>query len=71
MMFMEKKLIGWLKVFIDIENFTHIMHTSNDLISFTQRTTLLNFFRTYYLIDYLDQTNYLKRTHLLTTGQYN
>ena len=65
-----KKLIGWLKVFIDIENFTHIMNTSNDLISFTQRTTLLNFFRTYYLIDYLDQTNYLKKTHLLTTGQY-
>ena len=65
-----KKLIGWLKVFIDIENFTHIMNTSNDLISFPQRKILLNFFRTYYLIDYLDQTNYLKKTHLLTNGQY-
>ena len=65
-----KKLIDWLKNFFDIDNFSLIISNSNDLFSFKQKTILFYLVRTYYLIDCLNQVNYLKKEHLLTTGQY-
>ena len=65
-----KKLIGWLKVFIDIDNLSHIISDSNELFSFKQKTILFHLIRTYYLVDNLNQINYLKKIHLLTTEQY-
>ena len=65
-----KKLVGWIKIFIDIENFNRILSTSNDLFSFEQKTSLFHLIRTYYLVDYLNQVNYLKKEHLLTKEQY-
>ena len=65
-----KKAIGWLKAFIDIDNLCLLLINSNDLLSFNQRTILLKFIRTYYLIDCLNQVNYLKKINLLTTEQY-
>ena len=65
-----KKLIDWLKTFIDIENFIHILTNSGDLFSFNQKIILLHFIRTYYLLDELNQVNYMKKNDLLTTEQY-
>ena len=65
-----KKLIGWLKIFFDIDNFSHILISSNDLFSFKQKTILIHLIRTYYLLDSLNQVDYLKKDHLLTTRQY-
>ena len=65
-----KKLMGWIKIFIDIDNLSLILSTSNDLFSYEQKTILFNLIRTYYLIDYLNQVNYLKKEHLLTKEQY-
>ena len=65
-----KELIEWLKIFIDIYNLHHLLINSNDILTFSQKTILLKFIRTYYLIDYLNQVNYLKKDDLLTTEQY-
>ena len=65
-----KKLIEWLKSFIDIETLSFILNTSNELFSCEYKTTLFHFIRTYYLVDELNQVNYLKKNNLLTTDQY-
>ena len=65
-----KKLIEWLKTFIDIDNLYNLILNSNDLFSFSQKSILFKFIRTYYLVDNLNQVNYLKKNNLLTTDQY-
>jgi hypothetical protein len=65
-----KQLIGWLKNFIDIDNLYNLLLDSKDILSFNQKSITLKFLRTYYLIDYLNQVNYLKKKDLLTTDQY-
>ena len=65
-----KKLVEWLKAFIEIDNLYHLLNNSKGLLSFHQRAILLKFIRTFYLIDYLNQVNYLKKNNLLTAEQY-
>ena len=65
-----KQLIEWLKLFIDIETLCFILNTSNELFSFEQKIILFHFIRVYYLVDELNQINYLKKNNLLTTEQY-
>ena len=65
-----KRLIGWLKLFIDIENLSHIINNFNDLFSFYQKTVLLKFIRIYYFLDDLNQVNYLEKNNLLTSKEY-
>ena len=65
-----KKLLEWLKLFIDIDNLNLTMSNGNDLFTFKEKSILLNFIRTYYFVDELNQINYLKKNNLLTTEQY-
>ena len=41
-----------------------------DIITLSQKRILLKFIRTFYLMDYLDPINILKKTSLLTMKQY-
>jgi len=65
-----KKNIDILINFIDLENLGKLLINSPELITFSQKTIILNFIRTFYLLDYLDQVNYTKKYHLLRTQQY-
>ena len=65
-----KKCIGWLLVFIDIENLAEIMNNNYELFTYEQKAILMNFIRIYYTLDYLDQVDYLKKNPLLTTSLY-
>ena len=65
-----KKCIGWLLVFIDIENLAEIMNNNYELFSYEQKTILMNFIRIYYTIDYLHQVDYMEKTQLMTTSHY-
>ena len=65
-----KKCIGWLLVFIDIENLAEIMNNNYELFTYEQKAILMNFIRIYYTLDYLDQIDYLKKNPLLTTSLY-
>ena len=65
-----KKCIGWLLVFIDIENLAEIMNNNNELFSYEQKTILMNFIRIYYTLDYLNQIDYMEKNQLLTTSHY-
>ena len=65
-----KKCIGWLLVFIDIENLAEIMENNNELFSYEQKTILMNFIRIYYTLDYLNQIDYMEKNQLLTTSHY-
>ena len=56
--------------FIDLENLSRLLIKSPHLITLKQKTILLKFIRTFYLLDYLDPVNFLKKRHLLTTKQY-
>ena len=65
-----KKCIGWLLVFIDIENLAEIMNNNNELFSYEQKTILMNFIRIYYTLDYLHQVDYMQKNPLMTTSLY-
>jgi len=65
-----KKCIGWLLVFIDIENLSDIMNNNYELFTYEQKAILMNFIRIYYTLDYLDQVDYLEKNPLLTTSLY-
>ena len=65
-----KKNINLLINFIDLENLSKLLINSPELITFSQKTILLKFIRTFYLLDYLDQVNYTKKYHLLRVQQY-
>ena len=65
-----KKCIGWLLVFIDIENLSDIMNNNYELFTYEQKAILMNFIRIYYTLDYLDQIDYLEKNPLLTTSLY-
>ena len=65
-----KENIKTLINFIDLENLSRLIINSPELITYTQKRILLKFIRTFYLLDYLDPINYLKKSHLLTTKQY-
>ena len=65
-----KKCIGWLLVFIDIENLAEIMNNNYELFSYEQKTILMNFIRIYYTLDYLNQIDYMEKNQLLTTSRY-
>ena len=65
-----KKNIDILINFIDLENLSFLLNNAPELITFSQKTILLKFIRTFYLLDYLDQVNYIKKYHLLKTKQY-
>ena len=56
--------------FIDLENLSRLLINSPQLINFKQKSILLKFIRTFYLLDYLDPVDFLKKRHLLTTKQY-
>ena len=65
-----KENIKILINFIDLENLSKLLIQSPELITFSQKRILLKFIRTFYLLDYLDPVNYIKKSHLLTTKQY-
>ena len=65
-----KKCIEWLLVFIDIENLGEIMNNNYELISYEQKTILMNFIRIYYTLDYLNQVDYMEKSQLMTTSHY-
>ena len=65
-----KQNIEKLINFIDLENLSRLLIKSPQLINFKQKSILLKFIRTFYLLDYLDPVNILKKRHLLTTKQY-
>ena len=65
-----KKNIETLINFIDLENLSRLLTNCPQLINCKQKSILLKFIRTFYLLDYLDPVNYLKKGHLLTTTQY-
>ena len=65
-----KKNIETLINFIDLENLSRLLTNCPQLINCKQKSILLKFIRTFYLLDYLDPVNYLKKAHLLTTTQY-
>jgi hypothetical protein len=43
---------------------------SSDLMSFEQKTILLKFIRTFHFLDFLDNTNYLKKMKPLSNHDY-
>jgi len=65
-----KKNIDILINFIDLENLSLLLNNAPELLTFSQKTILLKFIRTFYLLDYLDQVNYIKKYNLLGTKQY-
>ena len=65
-----KNEVETLIKFIDLENLSTLLINNPDLITLKQKTILLKFIRTFYLMDYLDQINILKKSSLLTTKQY-
>ena len=65
-----KKYVETLIKFIDLENLSIIMNNNPDLITLSQKSILLKFIRIFYLIDYLDPINILKKGSLLTMNQY-
>ena len=65
-----KQNIETLINFINLKELSALLINSPEMISIKQKSILLKFIRTFYLIDYLDQINYLKKYHLLGTKQY-
>ena len=65
-----KKLIKSILEFIDIQSLEKILLDSQDMISYSQKSILLKFIRTFYFIDYLDQLDYLNRITLLSNEEY-
>ena len=66
----RKQLINSLLKFIEIDTLEKILSNSSEMFSCTQITILLKFIRTYYLIDYLDQVNYLYKENPLSNKDY-
>ena len=65
-----KQNIETLINFIDLENLSRLIINAPELIKYSQKSILLKFIRTFYLLDYLNPVNILKMRHLLTTKQY-
>jgi len=65
-----KQNIETLINFINLKELSALLMNAPEMISIRQKRILLKFIRTFYLIDYLDQINYLKKYHLLGTKQY-
>jgi hypothetical protein len=65
-----KQNIETLINFINLKELSALLINAPEMISITQKSILLKFIRTFYLVDYLDQINYLKKYHLLGTKQY-
>ena len=65
-----KKYVKTLINFIDLENLSQLLINNPDMITLYQKSILLKFIRTYYLLDYLDPINILKKSSLLTKKQY-
>ena len=65
-----KQNIETLINFINLKELSSLLINAPEIISINQKSILLKFIRTFYLIDYLDQINYLKKYHLLGTKQY-
>ena len=65
-----KKLINSIIEFIDIYHLEKVLSESSDMISYTQKIVLLKFIRTYYLIDHLNQVNFLYKESHLTNNEY-
>ena len=66
----DKKLIKSILEFIEIQELEKILTDSSDMMTYNQKIVLLRFIRTYYLIDYLDQVNYLNKENLLSNNDY-
>ena len=65
-----KKDVEILIKFIDLKNLSTLLIANPYLITLSQKSILLKFIRTFYLIDYLDPINIFKKSHLLTMKQY-
>ena len=65
-----KKLINSIIEFIDIQSLDKILLESSDMMSYSQRIVLLKFIRTFYLMDHLNQVNYLYKENPLTNKDY-
>ena len=65
----EKKLTC-LKKFIDMQTFEQIFNEATDILSYSGKTILLKFLRTFNFIDYLEQLNYLNKETPFTNTDY-
>ena len=65
-----KQNIELLIKFVDLENLSKLLNESPELITLSEKTILIKFIRTLFLLDHLNQVNYLKKYHLLGTKQY-
>ena len=66
----KEKLIDSIKEFIDMPTFEKIFTEATDILSFTQKTILLKFIRTFYFIEYLEHINYLNKASPLSNDEY-
>ena len=65
-----QKLINSILEFIDIETLEKILFESSDMLSYEKKVILLKFIRTFYLIDHLNQINYLYKENPLSNDDY-
>ena len=65
-----QKLINSIIEFIDIQTLEKILLNSSDMMSYSQKIVLLRFIRTFYLMDHLNQVNYLYRENPLSNKDY-
>ena len=66
----DKKLIKVILEFIEIQELEKLMSDLSNVMSYTQKIVLLRLIRTFYLMDYLDQVNYLHKQNLLSNNEY-
>lgn len=66
----KEKLINSIKEFIDMNTFEKIFAEATDILSFTQKTILLKFIRTFYFIEHLEHINYLNKANPLSNNEY-
>ena len=66
----KEKLIDSIKEFIDMPTFEKIFTEATDILSFTQKTILLKFIRTFYFIEYLEHINYLNKASPFSNDEY-
>ena len=64
------KFLNSIKEFLDMKALEKIFLESSDLMSFAQKTILLKFIRTFHFLDFLDNTNYLKKMKPFSNNDY-
>ena len=65
-----QKLINSIIEFIDIETLEKILLESSEMLSFDHKIILIKFIMTFYLLDHLDQVNYLYKEYPLSNNEY-